>query len=203
LVERASNSYESLATTQDQLSILWPTLLELGQQRQRGGIPGNVTHFVTPLADGLIFGEMQKIDMTPEVAEAAAPRLMDCQGGVLIQRQLADYFCNKESRFQVVVKTFVGKDGLKEGQHRLKEMLDRYIRRHATVLECFRQQTRLAFAAEPPYGPAHRDLFMVPRPTPADFKRAIAELDTLTLSDDWSHEIKRSIENQTRRKIKI
>jgi len=200
LVERASNNYESLATTQDQLSILWPILLELGQQRQRRGLPGNLTHFVTPLADGLVFGEIQKVDMTPEVAEAAAPSLMDCKGGVVIQRELPDYFCNEQWRILVLVKTFVGKNELKDSQHRLKSMLDRYIRRHAAVVECFRNQTRLAFDAEPPYGPALRNLFTVPRPNIADIKLALTELDGLTLSEDWSNEIKRSIENQFRRK---
>jgi hypothetical protein len=141
--------------------------------------------------------------MTPEVAKAAAPRLMDCQDGVVIQRQLSDYFSNEMWRLLVVARTFVGKNELKENQHRLKAMLDRYIHRNAAVVEAFRQQTRLAFDAVPPYGPAHRDLFMVPRPTPADFKRAIAELDSLTLSDDWLHEIKRSIENQNRRKYQM
>jgi hypothetical protein len=34
LVERASSRHESLAEAQDSLSILWPTLLELGQQRR-------------------------------------------------------------------------------------------------------------------------------------------------------------------------
>jgi hypothetical protein len=202
LVERASRNYESLAKTQDHLSVLWPTLLELGQQRQRRGLPGNVTHFVTPLADGLIFGEIQKMDMTTEIADAAAPRLMDCKAGVVIQRQLVDYFRNAEWRVQILVKTFIGRDELKDGQHRLKAMLDRYIRRHTTVVESFRNQTRLAFDSEPPYGPALRDLYMVPRPTSDDFKRAIAELDALTLSDEWSNEISRSVENQSRRKLK-
>jgi hypothetical protein len=100
------------------------------------------------LADGLIFGEMQKLDMTPEIAEAAAPSLMDCKGGVVIERQLVDYFCNKQRRLQIVVKTFVGKNELKDSQLRLKAMLDRYIRRHASVVECFQFQTRLAFDAD-------------------------------------------------------
>ncbi len=138
--------------------------------------------------------------MTPEVAEAAAPSLMDCKGGVVIQRELPDYFCNEQWRILVLVKTFVGKNELKDSQHRLKSMLDRYIRRHAAVVECFRNQTRLAFDAEPPYGPALRNLFTVPRPNIADIKLALTELDGLTLSEDWSNEIKRSIENQFRRK---
>jgi hypothetical protein len=102
---------------------------------------GEVRNAAYWLDDGLIFGEMQKLDMTPELAEAAAPSLMDCKGGVAIKRQLADYFCNKEWRLQVVVKTFVGRNELKENQLRLKAMLDRYVNRHVDVIECFRNQT--------------------------------------------------------------
>jgi hypothetical protein len=32
------------------------------------------------------------------------------------------------------------------------------------------------------------------RPTSDDFKRAVAELDALTLSDEWSNEISRNVE---------
>lgn len=89
---------------------------------------------------------------------------------------------------------------MKDRQHRLKADLDRYFRRHSAVMQCFKDQTRLAFDAAAPYGPAHRDLFTVPRPTSSEFKRAISELDALTSSDDWLDEIKYSIDNQSRRK---
>jgi hypothetical protein len=50
LVERASRRHESLAEAQDSLSIPWPTLLELGQQRRKQGRPANVTNFISPMA---------------------------------------------------------------------------------------------------------------------------------------------------------
>jgi hypothetical protein len=73
LVERASRRHESLAEAQDSLSILRPPLLELGQQRPKQGRPANVTHFISPMADGLIFGEMQRLGMSAEMADLGPP----------------------------------------------------------------------------------------------------------------------------------
>jgi hypothetical protein len=184
-VGRSSRRHESLAEAQDSLSILWPTLLELGQQRRKQGRPANVTDFITPMADGLIFGEMQKLDMNAEMADLAAPALIDFRDGLALEHQLFDFFYKGGKRLLVLVRTFVGSDQLKDTQRRLNETLDRYVRRHPAVTECLRYRTRLAFDADAPYGPVHHDLFAVPRPSTADYQRALAELDSITSSNDW------------------
>jgi hypothetical protein len=199
LVERSSTTHQSLAEAQESLSVLWPTLLELGQMRQRQGRRGNVTNFVTPFADGLIFGDVQKFDFTDEVLEAAAPTMIDFKYGLALEQKLFDHFNSQGMRVMVVARTFVGGNQLKDRQCRLKAILDRYVRRHPAVLECVKYSTRLAFSAEPPYGPAHRDLFCAPRPGIADFRKAMGELDAITSSEDWSIEISRQIENKSRR----
>jgi hypothetical protein len=199
LVERTSRRHESLAEAQDSLSILWPTLFELGQQRRRQGRRANVTNFISPMADGLIFGEMQKLDMSNEMAELAAPELIDFQNGLALTRRLFDFFCNGDKRLFVLVRTFVGNDKLKDTQRRLKETLDRYVRRHPAVIECLRYRSRLAFDADAPYGPTHHDLSVVSQPSTAGYQKALAELDAITSSDDWLTEIGRSVENKSRR----
>ena len=177
LVERTSSGHGSLAEAQDSLSILWPALLELGQQRRGQGRRGGVTNFVTPWADGILFGDMQRLEMTAEVAEAAAPTLLDCQNRLCLKHQLHDFFCNGRERLMVQVRTFVSGDQLKGRQPQLKATLDRYVRRNRAVLECLRGWTRLAFDAQSPYGPALRDLFSDPRLTEADFPKALEELE--------------------------
>ncbi len=199
LVERAIRRHESLAEAQDSLSILWPMLLELGEQRRKQGRRANVTNFISPLADGLIFGEMQKLVMNTEMTELAAPELIDFQNGLALTHRLFDFFCNGDKRLLILVRTFVGSDKLKDTQRRLKEALDRYVRRHSVVIECLRNRSRLAFDADAPYGPVHHDLFVVPQPSATDYQRALAELDAITSSDDWRSEIDRSIENRSRR----
>jgi hypothetical protein len=199
LVERSSTRHEFLAEAQDSLSILWPTLLELGQMRQRLGRQGNVTNFVTPFADGLTFGDVQKFDFTDEVLNAAAPTMIDFKYGLALEQKLFDYFSSQGMRVMVVARTFVGSNQLKDTQCRLKATLDRYVHRHRAVLECARYNTRLAFSADAPYGPAHRNLFCGPAARLiADFRKAMAELDAITSSEDWSIEISRQIENKSR-----
>jgi len=199
LVERASKRRESLVEGQDSLSILWPTLIELGQQRRKQGRPANVTNFVSPMVDGLVFGEMQKLDVNAEMAESSAPELIHCQNGLALTYQFVDFFRNGNERLLVLVRTFLGHEQLKDKQRRLKETLDRYVHRHPAVIECLRYRSRLAFDADPPYGPVHHDLFAVPRPSPADYQRAFAELDSITSSVEWMSEIGHSAQNRSRR----
>jgi hypothetical protein len=199
LVERASKRRTSLAETQDSLSILWPTLIALGQQRRQQGLRANVTNFVTPLTDGLIFGDMQRFEMSEDVAEAAAPTVVEFSNALGLEKRLCDFFSNGHERLMVCVRTYVHDRQLKEVQRRLKVTLDRYIRRHRPVLDCMRDRTRLAFDAEAPYGQAHRDLFVSPQPTTAAVQAALTELDAITSSDDWRDEIKRSTENRCQR----
>ena len=128
-----------------------------------------------------------------------APELIDCQNGLALRHQLADFFRRGDKRLLVLVRTFVDSDRLKDTQRRLKETLDRYVRRHLAVIECLRLRSRLAFNADAPYGPVHHDLFAVPRPRTADYQKALAELDSITSSDEWVTEISRSAENKSRR----
>lgn len=195
-LERASNQPQSLAAGQDSLSILWPTLIELGQQRRRQGRWGNVTYFLTPLDDGLVFGDMEKMEMNEEIADAVLPVLLDCEDGVATQHKFSDPYSNGIERLFVCGRTFVGGDQMKEQQIRLKKALDEFIRRHAPVLECIKLSTRLAFNADAPYGRGHFELHVVPQPTTEDFQRAFDELDQITTSDDWAAEINRSIESR-------
>ena len=109
------------------------------------------------------------------------------------------FFCKGDKRLFVLVRTFVGSDKLKDTQRRLKETLDRYVRRHSVVIECLRYRSRLAFDADAAYGPVHCDLFVVPQPSTTDYQRALAELDAITSSDDWLSEIRLSNENKSRR----
>jgi hypothetical protein len=174
-------------------------LIELGQRRRRQGRPANIKHFISPLVDGLIFGEMQRLDMDADMANSIAPELMDCRNGLALRHQLVDFFRKRDKRLFITVRTFVDQDRLQSTQNRLKETLNRYVRRHTAVIECLRYRSRLAFDADPPYGPIHHDLFAVPRPSRSDYQNALAELDSITSSEEWVKEVTRSAENKSRK----
>jgi hypothetical protein len=116
---------------------------------------------------------MQRLGMSAEMADLAAPKLIDFQNGLPLERQLFEFFCKGDNRLFVLVRTFVGSDKLKDTQLRLKETLDRYVRRYSVVIECLRYRSRLAFDADAAYGPVHRDLFVVPQPSTTDYQRAL------------------------------
>jgi hypothetical protein len=199
LVQRAAGNLRSLAQAQDDLSILWPTLVQLHQRRRVQGRLGGVGHFVSPMDDGLIFGDLQRNDFDgiADVA-VAAPTLVDFRNGATFEQKLLDFHSNDHERLMVIVRTYVGKKDLKDTQRQLKTRLDAYIRRHRVIIDSFMLRARLAFDALP-YGRAHYKLYISPSPTISALKDAMEELDEITSSRDWSDEISRSLENRARK----
>jgi hypothetical protein len=195
MVERAATSYRSLSEAQDYLSILWPTLYELGRQRLHQGRHANVTDFVTPWADGLMFGNMEKVDGPIHLF---APKIMDFSNSVCITRDLKDLHSSEKHRLVIVVRTFVGGEQLKETQRRLKERLDWFVARYKEVLSCLTLRSRITYV-DKPYGSALVELFVKPLLGTADFPSALAELDEITSSQDWRDEVACSLENRLRR----
>ncbi len=111
MVQRAGTSYVSLSQAQDDLSILWPTLLELGEQRRRQGRRGNVTDFATPWADGLMLGNMEKLGGSIELF---APTLIDFSRAVGFKHVFRDFHSSVDRRLMVIVRTYVSGDQLRK-----------------------------------------------------------------------------------------
>ncbi len=198
LVARAAGNLRSLAQAQDDLSILWPTLLQLHQQRRSQGRRGDVGHLITPLDDGLIFGDFQRNDFDEPAIAAAAPHLIEFRNGSHTEQRLRDFYSVGNERAMVMLRTYVGGDQLKDAQRRLKTKLDGYIRRHPAIIKSMMLRARLAFDGDAFYGREHYKLYVSPSPTVSELKNAMSELDEITSSRDWSEEINRSIENQAR-----
>jgi hypothetical protein len=197
LAQRAASGFDSLVRTHDELSVLWPTLLELAMQRRQKGRRGELAHFITPLADGIVFGEMQKMFLTPEIAERVGPHILDFE--LALEQRQPDYYQSRDYRFLIEARTFVGSNDLRPSQVTLKQKLDGYVRRHSRVTEYFRQYSRLAFHFRAPYGIVHRKLYCNPMPTSDEIEDALVTLDVITRSSEWSAEIARSIESRARR----
>lgn len=188
-----------MAQAQDDLSILWPTLLQLHQQRRSQGRRGDVGHLITPLDDGLIFGDFQRNDFDEPAIAAAAPHLIEFRNGSHTEQRLRDFYSVGNERAMVMLRTYVGGDQLKDPQRRLKTKLDGYIRRHPAIIKSMMLRARLAFDGDAFYGREHYKLYVSPSPTVSELKNAMSELEEITSSRDWSEEINRSIENQARR----
>ena len=197
MLERADKHYRSPSQAQDDLSILWPTLIELGQQRRRQGRHAGVTDadFVTPWSDELMFGNVEKFNGPVELF---APTVVDFSNGVGIERKLGDFHSTRGERLAVIVRTYIGEEQLKEAQRRLKMVLKRFVDRHRNVLHSLTARSRITYVEEP-YGPTLAELFVAPHLSTADFPKALAELNEITSSQDWLNEVNRSRENRTRR----
>jgi hypothetical protein len=159
-----------------------------------------VIQFITPLDDGLIFGEMQRNDFNGVADLAlAAPLLRDFHNGVGFEHRLFDYHSNGRERLMVVLRTYIGRSQLKDTQRRLKEELNSFINRHRRVLECYKLRARLAFDGDPPYGSTHYKLYVDPPVTTSQREKALSDLEQITCSTLWTDEINRSIENVAKR----
>ena len=203
LIERGAASHFSLAKTQDDLSLLWPMFEELHRQRRHRGLIGGISHFVTPVYDGLVFGEFQQNDFGGLASAADAPPvLLEFSNGLAVETRLHDYYSNGAQRLMVIARTYIGTNELSDGQRKLKLTLDQYIRRHRIVVECWKLRTRLAFDAER-CGREHYKLYVDPRPRPSRLKEALGELDQITSSQPWKDEMNRNLENLARSREKF
>jgi hypothetical protein len=201
LVQRAAGDPRSLAKTHDSLSILWPALLEVDQRRRLRGLPTGRPHFVTPLNDGLVLGcELQRNDFAGVVEVAqASPKVMDLRNGAVFERPLVDRYCNGRERVMVVARTYVGEKDLKDGQRRLKRVLERFVHRHRPVVEYLQLRPRLAFD-DVPYGRDHFKLYVHHKLSRDEILNALSDLEEITLTTDWVNEIDRNLENQKKRR---
>jgi hypothetical protein len=177
---------------------------ELHRQRRHQGLVGGIAHFVTPLSDGLVFGEFQQNDFGGLASVAdASPVLLAFSNGLALEQRLHDHYSNGAQRLTVIARTYIGTNELRDGQRQLKMTLDQYINRHRTIIECWRLRTRLAFDAKHPCGREHYKLHVDPRPHPSRLKNALAELDEITSAKDWKDEINRNIESLARSRTKF
>jgi hypothetical protein len=196
MLERANSGYRSLSQAQDDLSILWPTLIELGQQRRRlQGRRAGVTDFVTPWGDGLVFGNMEKFKGPVELF---APTIVDFSNFTFSKQDLTDIHRAGDERLMVIVRTYVGEDQLKDAQRRLKTALERFVDRHRDVLHSLTARSRITYVKEP-YGPVLKGLFGIPHLSTAAFQKTLGELDAITSSQDWLDETNQSRESRSRR----
>lgn len=198
IVERSAVRHQSLSQSQDDLSLLWPTFVELGQHRRQQGRRANVAEFITPWSDGLIFGSIEKFDGPVELL---APEVIEFSNGSGIKRRLSDYYRSGNERMVVVVRTFVGGDQLKDTQRRLKLRLENFIRRFPDALTCLMLRSRIT--VDEPYGTTLTDLFVSTHLRKANIPNALAELEEIIMSQDWQDEISRSVENRSRRKNQV
>jgi hypothetical protein len=160
---------------------------------------------VSPLDDGLVFGEMQRNDFSGRVNVAeAGPRLIEFRNGLGLEQKLFDSHSNGRERLMVIMRTFIGNDQLKDEQRKIKAQLDGYISQHRAFVEAYMLRARLAFDSGK-HGKEHAKLYASrllgksESARLAEYKSAMDELEELISSRDWLTVIDRSVQNLTKR----
>ena len=188
----------SVTNTMLGLSLLWPTLVNMRErQRHEGrGTPQNA--IVTPFGDGLLFGEITKIEGLPRLGMIVTT----VNAGQRRQRALHDWYAEEATgdRLWVETKTFVGAADLKTSQVELWESLEAFARAYADVVEEGDWRWRVGFGQPDEAVEAVTKSF---RLRAIDAGRRIEALDALeeiVTSDSWENEAARNRSNQKRKR---
>ena len=200
IMQRSAAAFTNLAEAQDRFSDLWPTLVELGQRRREAGQRGNVSDFVSPWADGLMFGDFARFDFEAETLALKAPRLWDFDPakGNLWKHEVIDRYRNGPERLGYNLRTYIGPTELKAHQSELYRRLVEFRTTHGSAINHFKNVARLAVGYSRGAGEALAEMLEMPTPKLEEINEALAALDRLSSSDLWLAEVAKSRENRRR-----
>lgn len=200
MLERSQSVFKSFAELQDDLSTIWPALIELGNLRRMQGEKANLTCFFSPWEDGLMFGDFMAV---PGMA-LAAPRVIEFRDGGGVEMYLHDFYAKGNQRALALIRTFIGPREMRAHQAQLKKSLDEFVACYRDVLRYLKLKPRLGLDLID-YDPdrpsdAYPDVFAhvlgAVRPTGSRISRAIQILDRITKSDEWRRESEVSERNR-------
>jgi len=199
IIQRSRQVYTSLADAQDRFSDLWPCLVEVGERRRLAGRPANVGDFVSPWADGLMFGDFAAVEFPPSTLHLSRPVLFDYDPKRGTQKLiLSDRYSTDTARLGYQLRTYIGPDQLRPNQVELLARTKDFCDQQRAVTEYFKNVARLAIGSSNGAGEALADILGMGVPAKGQVEEAIAKLDALCSSDLWLEEVARSRANRQR-----
>jgi hypothetical protein len=198
--QRSAAAFANMAEAQDRFSDLWPMLFELGTRRRTAGKRGNVGDFVSPWADGLMFGDFARVDFEAETLALKAPRLLDFDParGALWKHEVIDWYRSGPERLGYNLRTYIGPTDLKAHQAELYRRLAEFCAKYGRAINHFKNVGRLAVGHSRGAGEALAEMLGMPTPKLEEIDEALAALDQLSSSDLWLAEVAKSRENRQR-----
>lgn len=197
IIERSTEAYRTLSEAGDRFSDLWPILIQVGQRRRASGRRGNVSDFVSPWGDGLLFGDFARVDI-PFALDGAGPELWDYQARerVFYKSTLHDFYSRGRERVSYVFRTYIGPNEMKEHQVELFRRLDQYCRTHRAAITYFKNEGRLAISGGDGIGSTIAEIIGIQAPSSGILDHALTDLDAISSSDLWLSEVERSRQNR-------
>jgi hypothetical protein len=206
IVERSKQTYRNFADAQDRLSDLLPLLLALGQRRRLRGQRANISYFISPWADGLMFGDLAKLPsrMGADPETSANPELIEFVAAekIAYKHELPDIYANDHFRLCVQIRTFVGSNEMKPSQRELFGKLNRFCAAHRRTIDFMKLNARLGIGryqgidTGDRFGPEMIEILDPPKPSAEDIESAVAEIDKISSSELWLSEVEFSRRNQ-------
>lgn len=200
IVQRSGAAFSSMAEAQNSFADLWPILVEVGQRRRLAGLRAEVGDFVSPWADGLLFGDFARFDFDAETMKLAAPVLFDYDPTkrIFYRHELQDPYRNGSERLGYILRTYIGPAELKPHQVELHSNLLTFAATHRRAIEHFKNVWRIGVGSSDGAGEALAEMLGTVTPSTREIDDAVAALDRLSSSDLWLAEVARSRENRKR-----
>lgn len=186
VAQRSAVDFLDVTSVQEQFSLVWPALIELGQRRRRRGQYAEITYFLSPLGSGLVMANMSKFTGLPP---GSNPQVIDFNRGQGTVYDLPDIYARGSDRLFVHIRTFIGRADMKQHQVLLYERLRSWVGRHQSVVEHLKLRARLAADVGSDGVADLMDIFGMKWPAALAIETALDELESLVLSTEWRDEI--------------
>ena len=185
IAQRSEIRHPEVTMVQEQFSLVWPALIELGHRRRQRGQRADVTYFLSPLGRGLLFGNMSKFTGLPP---GANPQVIDFSRGQGTVYDLPDIYANGNDRLFVHMHTYIGPAEMKPHQGDLYERLQSWVARNQAVVDHLKLRARLAVDVGSDGVADLMDVLGMTVPGTVAIESALEELDALALSAEWGRE---------------
>lgn len=196
-VYERSGKVIAMAEVQLRLTAIWPTLMWMRAEQRMVGRGDPVTVMMTPLGDGLLFGDFQKVSNLPP----AGPTVVVIDQSGQQTRTLRDFYGDESgNRLWAMTKTFVDGELLSPQQAQLRDSLSAFVRDHHEVVADNDWRWKIGLGLEDPAVVTVAKTFRLKSPPQDKRAAALAALEAIVSSDSWRLEAARSKASQEERK---
>lgn len=179
-----------------QLSDVWPTLLWMRTEQRRHGRGAPIVVMMTPFADGLLFGRLDKLEGMPP----AGPTVVVCSALGQQTRQIYDFYGDGNgTRLWAMTNTFVDGGLLAPDQLQLRDMLCAFLEAFPDIVADNNWRWRVGLGTSDPAVAIVAKTFKLS--TPSDGRRiaALAALEAIVGSEIWQSVAANTLASQQRR----
>ena len=165
-----------------QLSDIWPTLLWMRTEQRRHGRGAPLKVVMTPFANGLLFGSLDKVEGIAPTGPTVA--VVDRFGQQ--SRQTYDFYGDGNgNRLWAMSKTFVDASLLAPDQLQLRDMLRTFVATYSDIVADNNWKWRVGLGDPDPAVGIVAETFKLTIPTDKRRRAGLAALEAIVASEAW------------------